>query len=265
MEDQETLETQEVVTQPEQSQDTAQPEATQEVINELQDIVDWTKDKRFEKNWSKDPNKLYSSYRSLEKEYPQLKQKYIDIEKKWNEFETSDDKKVVEFIKYVYNHPQLKTSVEESFKKWNDSLVQEKYGKELPENVVSQLRKIDELEAREKEREEQMMISELTTQYSTALSEVEKIAKEYSVEYTEKEFKKYLKENEIEPKYVKAAFLESVWPHLSKQTKINAQRDVVSNIRKNQSRAGISGTKTTPAPVKEKSFSDALREKVFSN
>lgn len=215
---------------------TSTPTVTQAMID------DWTKDQRYEKSWTKDPNRLYKSYRDMEKTYNPLKQraelydnkfktygleleKFDDIAKEYQSLKDPNrrENQVVSYFDKWLGNPLYKQQVEEFFSALEKKELQAKWGDNIPPEVLTKLEKFEQFQTKsEKEkqdREFQEKLGKTTELINEQVGKIEAYAKKYGLLYddaTHKDLIDYCRKNEIDPKYLFREFKEWAEPEVEK-------------------------------------------------
>ena len=277
----------EIVEQPEVSTEVSEQDPSQAE----QEILDWTQDKRAKSMWKNDANQLYGSYRNMEKMYAPLKQQTEQLNNVFKEYGV-DTSKIGDVLKeyksytdpnapqnqwlsYLGRHLNGETK-EDVIKFFNDmdrKLDQKKYGENLPDSVIEQLKKAEQLEerlnAQERAQQEEAEYKQTIQTIESKLSEVETLAQKYDVTWdneTKQGFLKYCSENNIPPQYMNMAFSQLALDAVKQSASVQSQRAVVKNIESNK-KAGIT-TKTAGRTQKDsfQSFREAIASKIgFDN
>jgi len=253
-----------------------------------QDAIDWTKDNRYKSMWKEDPNQVYKSYREMEKIYNPLKKRVDSFDNTFKEYGI-DEKAIADILKeykglkspdaphnllqgYMNNwlgNDQYKGKVVDFFKQLEKEEKQQKYGANLPEEIINKLEELQgfktkyEQEQESKQKEEAYQETLKTVQ--AQLTEVEKMAEKYGIEFNDKkrdELLTYCHDQDIDPKYIGSVFAQFALEAVKASSATQATRKQVEKLEQNK-KAGISVKDTGVSKgTKELSFEDAIREKL---
>ena len=201
-------------------------------VNQPANLEQWQQDSRYGKMWNK-PDDLYNSYKSMEKSFQDINPKYKALLKVLKDNGFQENTLADELKKFEdYRNPQSRRNqVYDYINKWLENemyspriqqffeqLEQEELQRLYPNMSAEQIKKQQELEnelkqlkSAEQQRQEQQYMAETTNQINTALTDCENVAKEYGFKLTN-EVKSFLltycRDNDIDPKYIKAVFQE---------------------------------------------------------
>ena len=235
-----------------------------------QEILDWAKDKRSAENgmWydpqnkAACPNKMYGSYKSLEKEYTPIKQaisKYgfkdsDSLGSALEEYQKLKDPN--NEINSFYNNINSLASHEKYGQKFNeffDGLQKEIQLESLPpeyrnlpeayRNEYLQLKnKVDRIEqdkAQQQQTEQfNQSVAQLEQTMQGSLSGIEKLAQEHNLDFDVAEFLTYVEQNKVQPEYWEDRFLKMSMPQIIERAKKAEGQNVLTNVNRNN-RAGI--------------------------
>ena len=269
-----TVETENENTEAVQTETEVQPQA-----QTTQDILDWTKDLRYEKSWKKDSNNLYRSYRDMEKTFNPLKQraeqydkltgtfKQFKLEpeklgeyvKEYQELKNPDRReyKVTSYFDKWLNDPKFSQQVQNFFAELEKAERQAKWGAELSDEIISKLEGLEkfktEAEKKEQEAKENTYRAEVTATIQTQTKMNEDYAKKHNIEYddaTHNALIQYCQDEGIEPKYMHWAFKNFCEDAILEANKKTAVTDTAKKIQ-NQRKLGIVTTTKGTAPKTE--------------
>lgn len=205
---------------------------TDNTVNPNTNLEEWQKDSRYGKMWNK-ADDLYNSYRSLEKSSQENNAKHNALLKVLKENGFQADTLADELKKYAdYRNPQSRINqiynyinaflenevysprIQQFFEQLEAEELQRLYPNMSAEQIKKQQEmeaKLKQLETTERQRQEEKYMADTTSQITNGLTDCENLAKEYGFKMTD-EVKNYLleycRDNNIEPKYIKAVFRE---------------------------------------------------------
>lgn len=235
----------------------------------------WEADKRFESMWAKDPNKMYQSYREMEKLQEPLKQdldRYKREHQELSEYKTQYSS-VVDYVTQLANHPEYKDRLNEFVESISQAEKQRMFG-DLPDDVVAKIQegqtanaKLQELE---REKAEQAEHETLVESFTGVLSDISGFCDEHNINWDEKtreEFVAYAKEQgKTTPQDFHVLFFKHVTPLLKSEFTQRGEKSVIQNLNKNKSAAipgAASSRQATPPATPEPTVRQAL-ERVFN-
>lgn len=262
----------------------AQADGQQAANAGAQDIIDWTKDERYKRMWSNkdvgDPNKLYKSYREIEKvfdplkkESGQLKQQVSELAaickeygikytneqlkevlteyKTYKDPETPENKALAELQYWINNE-----ATSEQVVKFFNQLRQEELMRKYPGMNAEQIRKQSELEgelAAQKKELEQIKFKENYNNNLKSIDSQTDKAKAYAEKkgftWTD-DIKNALLDdcikNKVLPKDIYARFIDLYNEQVDKAYAEKIRNDQLKDLNKNK------GTVTLPAGTQMK-------------
>lgn len=228
-----------------------QDQSTQDQV--VQDVFDWSKygidtkaDKRFGTMW-KSPADLFNAYKNSEQEWNKFKPQLNDYQKKNQEYEKSisEYRRAEEYLNSILQHPQMGVQFQQLLDQYEKAQKASKYGENVPDHVIEKLQRLDQLEARFNQQEEQTRISETSKQIDTALNEIADFAKQNNIKYDQREFLEYCKANEIpaNPTVLNAVFKSVAMGKILEMNTAKTQQDVLGNIQNNKVNSANSSTR----------------------
>lgn len=224
---------------------------------------DWQEDKRYEKFWQKDPNKLYDSYKTLEQKLEDNGLKIRDYEENIDNLKktSSENESVIKYLESMNSHPEFSKKLGELLNDYTKTSRREAYGADLPDHIVDKLQQIDELkESIEKQKEEQEV-----EKHKKVIEEQQQIigdlAKKYNIDYDKHEFLEWCLQNKVNPSSMKAHFLEHAFSYIIDGIKYKTQNNVIKNLDQNKF-AGLPSekTKASSSASDSRSFREKLSE-----
>lgn len=245
-----------------------------------QEVYDWTKDKRHESMWKKDPNGLYKSYRALElshapmhKEYTTLKTqmgevssilKEYGIEMNPNqlkqvlgELKTYKDPSnpVTQKASYLdewLNNPLYKDQIVSYFQDLETREMQRQFpgmnAQQIQEHVEMKQR-LDKIDADNKLAEDEKAITGYKGDIESNLSKIKTYATARGFEFTDdikQTLLDYCDKNGIAPRYVYSTFVELYQDKVDKSFETKIKQSQIQGLNKNKN------TVTLPANSKGK-------------
>ena len=203
-----------------------------EQVNQETNLEEWQKDSRYGKMWHK-ADDLYNSYKSMEKSYQDINPKYkallnvlkdngfqaetlADELKKYADYRNPESRinQVYNYVDKLLNNELYSNRVIQFFNQLEAEELQRLYPNMSAEQIKKQQdleQQLNQLKSAEQQRQEQQYMTETTNQINSALEDCNKLAQEYGFKVTD-EVKDYLltycRDNNIEPKYIKAVFRE---------------------------------------------------------
>ena len=201
-------------------------------VNQETNLEEWQKDSRYGKMWHK-ADDLYNSYKSMEKSYQDINPKYkallnvlkdngfqaetlADELKKYADYRNPESRinQVYNYVDKLLNNELYSNRVIQFFNQLEAEELQRLYPNMSAEQIKKQQdleQQLNQLKSAEQQRQEQQYMTETTNQINSALEDCNKLAQEYGFKVTD-EVKDYLltycRDNNIEPKYIKAVFRE---------------------------------------------------------
>jgi hypothetical protein len=269
-----------------------QPEAVEQVSEQPQAVVEetikpevkdsWETDKRWGKIW-KTPEDTYKSYKEMEKMYPSVKQRAEQYEKVFKENNLS----LEDFPKYVKEYQELKdpnnptSQKAQYFDFWaNHDLYKQDfvsfleglekrerarmYGENMSDEQIARLQKAEQVEKRleeiEAQREHESKLGEARTTLKDELSEIERISKEYGIEYDDKthnDLMQYCIDNKVQPQYVSSVFTKFALGEIAKRQSMRTQESTIKQLQENK-KAGVLTSSKSSGGKQEPSFKDQI-------
>ena len=201
-------------------------------VNQETNLEEWQKDSRYGKMWHK-ADDLYNSYKSMEKSYQDINPKYkallnvlkdngfqaetlADELKKYADYRNPQSRinQVYDYVNKYLEDELYSNRVIQFFNQLEAEELQRLYPNMSAEQIKKQQdleQQLNQLKSAEQQRQEQQYMTETTNQINSALEDCNKLAQEYGFKVTD-EVKDYLltycRDNNIEPKYIKAVFRE---------------------------------------------------------
>lgn len=279
--DDETLELENEISADETTQLEEQPEIDQEVET-LQDGDNqpyWQQHENYKKGFWKSEKDAIDGYDFYDKKFKPfstiLNQRGIkdtdslnDLFSKYDTYSdpNSEINMAYQGMDALQNHPVYGQKFNEFVNQIVEETEIEKYGMKLPNEVKEKLAKIEQFEAREKEREYQQGITSLTEELENSCNKVQDFFKQKGIEITDEELKKHAvtcMNNDIGHKYFYHTFLTENIDRLIGNVQQKAQNAVVSNLNKNK-QSSVSSSQRIVAPssiqVDSSNLKDLLRE-----
>lgn len=230
---------------------------------------DWTKDGRFESMWQKDPNNLYKSYKQFEPLHQTMGQFGIkdadglkEALEKYKEFSDPENP-------YTSTYNQLNTLMEhekygQKFKGFLEEIrleaERDKFGQNLPPEVIAQLDKVNSLESKlgefETEKQKELHKSEIDQN----LSKIDEFAQQHGLEYDADRFLGHCAEKQVPYSMMMAAFKDYVFDDVINKTKVKEAETVTQNLHKNKQAELTNSQRTTPKTGESVSLKDKLTQ-----
>jgi len=276
---------------------TTQLETGQDISNEVsvsgqqpvkastQEILDWTKDERHGRMWSNkgvgDPNKLYKSYKELEKVYTPLKSESETLKKQiatlsefFKQYELEPDigklKPIFDEYKTLKDpeNPEMKALEElkywvqneatsEQVLKFFNQLRQEEMSRKYPGWNAEQIQKQIEIERKIKNLEEKEQQDTVKADYETSLKTIneqcdraKKYAENKGFVFTDdirNTLLDHCMKNNIDPKYVYSEFVNLYDEQVSKSFEEKIKQDQLKGLNKNKGNVVMPAKTTAPA------------------
>jgi len=222
----------------------------------------WEQDKRFETMWDKNPDNLYKSYKALETKLndngASIRSEY-DEKIKGMQGDLDQYGSLKQYLTTIENHPELSGKFREMIEGFNKQLNREKYGADLPEEVMSRLDEFDSLKEHIQKGEQEKLVQQNLDVINKQFDEINEFADRHNLSYDEQEFLAYAKENNISPEFMKAAFVNQVLPQVEESIRSKTQQSVLKNREKGRSASPPSGGKPPASRTETQSLDQALR------
>ena len=227
---------------------------TDTTVSQPANLEEWQKDGRYGKMWKK-PDDVYSSYTSLEKSFNDVKPKYNALVKLLKENGFQENTLADELKKFEdYRNPQSRRNqIYNYINEWLENqmysprimqffeqLEQEELQRLYPNMSAEQIKKQQEMEAKlkqleatEKQRQDQIETQKILNEINKGVENCEKLANEYGFKLTQ-DVKNYLFDycgkNDIDPKYFELVFRKLY----GKQLLEARDKKIIENQQKNQ-------------------------------
>lgn len=226
----------EIVSSPELELSTSE-QVSPDTQEQAEPIGGWEADKRWGSAW-KSHSDTYNSYKNLE---AKLKQQGDEIGKYKSQIDEFDQFKskyepydqTIQFIEFLTQNPKYSPMLEKFVKDIEHQVKQERYG-DLPDEFVTKLQRLDELENWRSQVEEEKTVSTYTQEINQTLSKIDSYAKSHGVEYDKSDFLSYCIKNEVPPKFMEAVFKDYAEPHIKELFKAKSQEEVLQNLNNNK-------------------------------
>jgi hypothetical protein len=257
----------------------------QPVKASTQEILDWTKDERHGRMWSNkgvgDPNKLYKSYKELEKVYTPLKSESETLKKQiatlsefFKQYELEPDigklKPIFDEYKTLKDpeNPEMKALEElkywvqneatsEQVLKFFNQLRQEEMSRKYPGWNAEQIQKQIEIERKIKNLEEKEQQDTVKADYEMSLKTIneqcdraKKYAENKGFVFTDdirNTLLDHCMKNNIDPKYVYSEFINLYDEQVSKSFEEKIKQDQLKGLNKNKGNVVMPAKTTAPA------------------
>ena len=255
-----------------------------------QEILDWTQDKRYGSMWKQDPNQLYNSYKSIEKEHTPIKQTiskygYKDpdsLSKALEEYKTLSDPNNEKNVFYntmnaLANHEKYSDRFTKFFGELQKEMMIESLPPEyrqLPEaiqaehlknqqviqSMQAQLKQIeDDKQAVIQKEQFEKQVAEIQGTMETQVGDIVKYVEKNNLDVDISEFLARMDEEEVPAKlwfrYFKSEAHESILEKVKKQEAHN----VLSNSRFNNKASIGSSQNVNPSGGGKLGLRDAVR------
>jgi hypothetical protein len=253
-----------------------------------EEILNWEKDKRFNKMW-KNPNDLYKSYIEMEKwkasQHDPLKQQYDNLVKLFsdndldprnlndyiNEYKKFKDPNNpliarANYLSSWLENPLYKDKLVAIFEDLENQELQRKY----PNMGAEERAKMIEMEGKLSEYDKKFQIAErekLTNTYVTEITEGLEKCKQLAEkrgfgfpDNIQKALLAYCEQNEIPARYIYHAFLDKYGEQLDKSFAEKTEKGVLEKLNKNKSEGIVNAGSNKKTSPKGQSF----RERLFN-
>jgi len=241
-------------------------EPSQEVNSEQvsQEVLDITKDPRWDKDWKKDINNVYKALKGYDKSFTPVQMAL----KKYGIADPTALEKVLEEYK-TYTNPEGEVSrllgmldpiaKDPADIEWFQKTVQDKLAeirfrgldKNLPPEIKQAIMEGKEAKQKADKLEEELEVSKIRSEISSNLTEIKKYAKDNELEFNEAEFLNYCKEKNVPANLLMDVFQAKAKPFIVNNETRKAEENVLTNIEKAK-KGGISTSSKSSAPVKGK-------------
>lgn len=222
--------------------------------------LSWENDEQYETEWAKNPNKLYEAYNGLKKTITDnektLSQHQEDL-KKVNE-ELGQYNELKSFLDTVKGNPKWSEKLVTFFNEFEKEMRRDRYGSDLPDEVVNKLDKLDLLENHINKQEEEKVVAQTTEIVNKEFSEIDKLCEKYALEYDEKSFIQAVQQNSVQPNMIKSFFVSHALPQIEKHLTVKTQDDVIHNQKKSTGRSDIKKSKNIATQHNPGSLQDQL-------
>lgn len=224
----------------------------------------WDADERFESQWAKDPNRLYSELRQKEKEAQELsryKQEAARYQQELTQREQSMSQyqKAQQLLEFFESNPEYKNGLMSTLQQIEQEQKRVKYG-DLPEEAIQKLQEAEAVKRELEEFKQQQVQEKAFKVISKGLDEIKSVCKENGLKFNEGNFLAYCKQNRIQPEYMAAKFYELAHKRISQSTQRKASVNTAKTIQGNITKAvpGGSGRNDRKIPNQQKSFYDTI-------
>jgi len=246
---------------------------TQNTPQTTEEIIDWLKDKRAETSWKKDPNRLYKSYRDMEKTYSPMKQKFESLNKTFQELgiapehlkEMTEELKTwkdpenptvkrAQYLDRWLNNPQYANQVLAYFEDLEKKDIQAKYPNMTQDQIEKQValeQKLEKLEKAESDRQFQSEVKTELEMIDSGIKEAKEVANSYGFEFS-KEIEQFLlkhcdeqgKSGDMIPYYFQKLYRDQILK--AQQDKL--EKDFLARSEKTKKAVVVPATGTAPKP-----------------
>jgi len=192
----------------------------------------WTDDKRYGSHWGEDPNKMYESLRYHEKRQGEFDTQINDYKTQVSDL--SQYKENYTNLENLFNHEQLGPQLMNVIESWQNN------GNATAEPQQQQQQpthdpRFDDIMNWKQDIEKRSQEIYLENLEKEQMGEVNKMAKEYNINFDEKEFKSYMKAENIPQEYWPRFFKSEALPHIVKNTANKAGESALKKASSNQS------------------------------
>ena len=247
------METEKTLVENEQQiNDEVQDQQINETDQKVKEILDWTKDDKFEKVWKKDPNNLYKSYNESQKQWHEF---YNQLSKVLKEYKIKNADELKGYFDTRKDYDDLRKNEENFMNLWNHPDHGQKLQKLFNEiaNETKQLesdptyqsqKRLEMLESKLASYEEKEKMREGQIKLDSYLNEVNSLSKKYGIKsFKESEFIEELRDNSIPFEGIKSYFIEKFLPDIIKGEKSKVESSVVNNLKNNSKGSILSDSK----------------------
>uniref|UniRef100_A0A6M3J024 Uncharacterized protein n=1 Tax=viral metagenome TaxID=1070528 RepID=A0A6M3J024_9ZZZZ len=259
-----------------------------------EDVIDWTKDKRFGKMWSKDgkpdPNLLFKSFKSMEDMYlplsTQMKKlsglarekfglesldKLEDFAKSYDELKTNSEdwKTKSSFLDYYLGHPTLGAKAASMLQELENLDLQDKYPN-MTKEQIEKSQELDErikaIEAREAKEREFVLQKDAETKLSESIEKIKKYSQSKGFDFS-KEMRDQLLDHLIKNKThidnIFSAYLDLFAENIENSYSSLKEKEILEKLQKNKSGVVMGAHSKTPAS-KTPTFEESMQDYVES-
>lgn len=224
----------------------------------------WDSDERFESQWAKDPNRLYSELRQKEKEAQDLSRYKQEAERYQSQLTEKEQsmaqyQKAQQLLEFFESNPEYKNGLMSTLQQIEQEQKRVKYG-DLPEEAIQKLQEAESVK-RELEEFKQQQVQEKTFKLiSKGLDEIKGVCKESGLSFNEGNFLAYCKQNKVHPEYMASEFYRLAHKRINQSTQRKASVNTAKTIQGNITKAvpGGSGRNDRKTPNQQKSFYDTI-------
>lgn len=217
----------------------------------------WKLDKRFGGVW-KAPDDVYNSVKFLESKYDPLRQTlekmgYSDPSQleqvlgKYPEYEQQSQ--VLDKLNTLLQHETYGPKLQAALKEVQQGLEREKYGaaiEDLPPHIQEQLRKVNELEEKYNQMQEEKELNANVQTIQTQMDDIQKICEKYGFEIDATAFLKECQQGNVHPNQIKGYFFENNFENLVGTAQSQASMSALNKNSKLKNSAGSSSQRTVP-------------------
>lgn len=261
-----------------------------------EEILDWQKDERFKRMWINekkegDPNRLYKSYRNLEKMHEPLKKQYSVIEstfkelgipldpiqikaiaKEYNELKDPNNpvKQRADYFSVWLDNPLYQQKVTNFYNELEKAEMQRQFPGMNDEQIKKQVELENKVRSFEQYQQKQQQQEKFQSDISTAKegwTKIKKLADSRGFAFTDEiaeNIMSVMNKNQIDTKYLYHTFIELYGEQLDKTLTERTEKSVMERLNKNKQAGVISSTSSAKPAVSTGSgnLRDSIRKAV---
>lgn len=238
-----------------------------------EEVLDWSKDKRFSNFTGKADqavSEMYKMLKGYDKSYTPLQmamKKYgvsdtASLEKTLEEYKSlkdpnNDVNKFIDYLNPILGNETKAKALQTTIEKMRSEIDRETFGSHLSQAEIQALKEAQTVKQEFEQLKEQQEVATIRETISQNLTKVEKYAKDNNLEFNKDEFLRYCKEKNVPSHLMEDVFLAKAKPYIVNNESRKAEEKVLQNI--NQGRNGsISSGKGSSEAVTKENFSSAL-------
>lgn len=186
----------------------------------VQEAIDsWEKDNRFKSSWKGDPNRLYKSYRDLEKTYQPLAQtlstygfkKPDELKKALEEYKhykdpNNEQTQFIEYLKPVLNHDTYSKEFLYQLEKYRKQIDRDQFGSNLTDEELSAIKEAQQVKKELEDMKFQREVEKNEIKMKSSLAEIEQYTKEKGLSFNRDAFIKYCYDHDVPPHLMRDVF-----------------------------------------------------------
>lgn len=262
-----TAETTESNTQPQTLAEALNGKEEKPTAQEVQEEL-WKKTKNFEKGLWKTPDDIYKSVQFYEQKYQpleqtlkrmgfnepsQLEQAFKDYQEKLPAYQENEN--LINQLNALLQNDVYGSKLRSVFDEIKRAQETEKFGmafEDLPPVIKDRVLKGEQAFQQLEEMKQEQAYNNALGTIQEQMQQIEQIVNETGLEFNQKEFLEYCRDNGIAPSNMKGEFLNAYYGQMLEKAKQNASLATTAQNKQNKAKAVNSSTKQTTAQPQPK-------------